>query len=135
MSKYTFDADIFSDLYKDVHGIRPRGHEFYTASDERKQEIWDFTLKCLEQEIKEMDARKERAEEAFAALVVSTMKQGAADEDTAVRWLLEGEGVEPAYTEGDYVAYCFDLPYSSKWVHVFNRVLRGMRDELELLED
>lgn len=135
MSKFTFDEELFSDLYKDVNGFRPRTHEFWTASDERKQEIWEQTVRDLERSIEEDDIRKAQAEEAFEALVKSTVIQGAVDEDTAVRWLLEGEGVEPEYTEGDYVAYCFDLNYNSKWVAVFNRVLRGMRDELEMLEE
>jgi len=43
--KYTFDENIFSDLYKDAYGVRPRGHAFYTASNEEKQKNmgWYFT--------------------------------------------------------------------------------------------
>ena len=130
MSEYTFDVDTFSDLYKDANGFRPRGHEFYTASDKRKQEIWDFTLECLEREIEETESREARNEVAFDMLVKSTMKQGAVDEDTAVRWLIEGEGIEAQYSDGDYVAYCFDLSFRSKWVAVFDRVLRTMSQKV-----
>ena len=41
---YTYSDELFSDLYKDVYGFRPRGHEFFTACPERKQEIWDQIL-------------------------------------------------------------------------------------------
>jgi hypothetical protein len=46
---YTFDPDIFSDLYKDVRGSRPRNYIFYTYIHmnqlENAQRIWDTLLK------------------------------------------------------------------------------------------
>ena len=29
--EYTYDENIFSDLYKDAFGFRPQGHHFYDA--------------------------------------------------------------------------------------------------------
>lgn len=135
MTKFTFITELFADVHKDAYGFRPSvENEFYTASDERKQELWDQMIQVLYDAVIEKEARQAAAEEAFGELVKSTMQQGAVDRDTAIRWILEGEGVEPEITKGDYVAYCFGLPYGSKWVPVFDRVLRGMRNEAELLE-
>ena len=39
--EYTFCEEIFSDFFKEVYGARPRHHEFYTASDDEKQRIWN----------------------------------------------------------------------------------------------
>lgn len=127
MKEFTFDTEIFSDLYKDVTGVRPRGHEFFTASDERKQEIWDFMLRQLEEEIAHQDMMDKKHEEEFDARVKSTIECGARDEDTAIRWLLEADDrVNAEYDDGSYVAYLYDLSYQSKWVSVFDKVLKGM---------
>lgn len=34
---YTYSEELFSDFHKDAYGFRPRGHEFYSATPERKQ--------------------------------------------------------------------------------------------------
>jgi hypothetical protein len=34
MTQFTYDENLFSDLYKEVYGIRPRGGEWMTATPE-----------------------------------------------------------------------------------------------------
>ena len=91
---YTFDMDIFSDLYKDAHGIRPRGHFFYSeeCTDDERQAIWDQTLVALERAIAEEQADRQEALVAFKRLLEVTVSEyGATDEETALRWLTENE--------------------------------------------
>ena len=89
---FTYDENIFSDLHKDARGFRPRGHEFYTATPERKQEIWDAMLVELEDEIENERRGQIVAQRRFEELVTETIAVGAGDRDTAIRWILEAEG-------------------------------------------
>lgn len=93
MSNFTFDADIFSDLYKDAHGFRPRYHRFYdeNTTDEERQIIWDSTLVALDEAIELEEAAKAQALENFKSLVQKTIELGASDEETALRWLVQDE--------------------------------------------
>jgi len=86
---FTYDENIFSDMHKDAYGFRPRGHEFYDATPERKQEIWDMVADDVQFEI-ECEAReKVVALERFNALLEKFMTYGAADRTTALRWMTE----------------------------------------------
>lgn len=93
MSNFTFDADIFSDLYKDAYGHRPHYHRFYDAdtTDEERQEFWDSTLVALDEAIEREEAAKAQALENFKSLVQKTIELGASDEETALRWLVQDE--------------------------------------------
>jgi len=63
-SKYTFDENIVSDLYKDAFGSRP-GEYFWenwdAADNDRKQALWDVMVNEVQ-----VDAERERQEQ-FAA--------------------------------------------------------------------
>lgn len=93
MSKFTFDADIFSDLYKDAYGFRPRYHRFYdeATTDEERQEMWDYTCQVLEETIAQEREHEARCLRDFEALVQKTIELGARDEETALRWLTSDE--------------------------------------------
>tara|TARA_R110002012_G_scaffold263197_1_gene445893 strand:+ start:578 stop:814 length:237 start_codon:yes stop_codon:yes gene_type:complete len=67
------DLDFFSDLYKDVHGFRPRGIK---PTPEM--------VNSLQRELKNQLAQ-ERADE--DASINSCMAHGAPDINTAMRWL------------------------------------------------
>ena len=90
---YTFDENIFSDLYKDAYGFRPRGHEFYDAgtSDDRKQEIWDFVCEAQQASIEEDRRHEEIAIEKFKTRISEVIALGASDRATALRWMSSDE--------------------------------------------
>jgi hypothetical protein len=93
MTNFTFDYDIFSDLYKDAYGIRPRCHYFYyeSTTDEERQDIWDRTLVALDETIERERLEKESAEAEFKATLQKAIALGAGDEETALRWLVQDE--------------------------------------------
>lgn len=117
MNTYTFDENTFSDLFKEVHGFRPRNHEFYNAADNRKQELWDDLLVDLDYAVNEEKMQKDAAVKAFAARIKDTILLGAADEETAIRWILEGEkfSLNDYQYGADYIAYHFNLSYDNQW--------------------
>lgn len=86
------DGDIYSDLYKDVYGSRPRGVSFESVEEFDK----DFTR--LSKQLDEELARERREKEArwgdFLCRI-ETVKQLVSNADTrrAVEIIAEGEGV------------------------------------------
>lgn len=73
-SKYTFDADIVSDLHKDANGYRPREWfwaEWHAADNDGKQRIWDDLI----EELHEENARIERGEQAAIAAVEKRIQE------------------------------------------------------------
>ena len=88
---YTFCEDIFSDLHKDAYGFRPRGHEFYDATPERKQEIWDYFCQIVEDNIAAEREHEARALRDFEQEVQNMIELGAGDRATALRWMTQNE--------------------------------------------
>lgn len=88
---HTYDETLFSDLHKDAYGFRPRGHEFYDASPERKQEIWDSTSQSVLDNIEADKYAATKAERDFRDEISTFIQCGAKDEDTALRWMVQDE--------------------------------------------
>jgi hypothetical protein len=117
---YTFDEQIVSDLHKDARGYRPTEYfweEWNQCGDLTRQAMWDNLLEELEREIERERAAEEAALEQFEQLIADTIQFGAADAETAIRWILEGEdftGFDLAYG-ADYVAWHFGMSYSNPY--------------------
>lgn len=123
--QFTYDENIFSDLHKDAYGFRPRAHEFYEATPERKQQIWDATVKDLECAMAEDKARQDNAVQDFEKSVASLITKGAGDRATAIRWIIEATTFTKAdlMYGGGYLCYEFGLPYEG-YTAEFNEVLK-----------
>ena len=89
---YDFDDSIFSDLHKDAYGFRPRGHEYFDAAPERKQEIWVQTIEALEASQEEESRREQEAVAEFKAQITRVIEAGAGDRITALRWMIQPAG-------------------------------------------
>lgn len=97
---------MFSDMYKDVYGHRPRFTAGWTAADyERELADLDISLQAVMAEEK---AREARAAAKFEATVTQLINSGAGNRATAIRWLHDAED-----TNGDdgYLEHCMGLPY------------------------
>ena len=85
---FTFGSnDIFSDLYKDVHGFRPREHRFFVECDEEKQKIWDELCHQLEVNMKHEKIAEEKAVAEFIERIDQAQVWGARDYWDALRWI------------------------------------------------
>ena len=84
----------FSDFYKDVYGFRPRGAtwEYYVglSEDQFNKDIDYMISKMNEDAIAEARAQEE-AVATFKQTVQKTIELGAGDEETALRWITQGE--------------------------------------------
>ena len=114
---FTFDATLVSDLHKDARGFRPSGafmDLFRESSDEGKQQIWDGLCREVEDELARERAEEALAVESFERGVTAALLLGAADRETAIRWVVEGLELSDAdlMYGGTYVCFELGLPYS-----------------------
>jgi len=127
MEKYTFDANIVSDLHKDAYGYRPR--EFFWAQwhgvgDQGKQEIWEELLADLSDSVAE---EKRQQEAAIAAtekriLDIQDMVAGSTRED-AIRYL------DDVYDTGgdiNFLEYHLGVPYGYLCGRIMGELLKPM---------
>ena len=106
--RYMMETSIW-DLYKDVNGIRPRWMDFSAMSDANLSAEYDSLLDQLEENNKRDAVEQAEAIVRFEQSIVDTIAMGAADRDTAIRWLRDAEQDE--YMDDDYFCYHHGLPY------------------------
>lgn len=127
---YTYDEKIFSDLYKDAYGSRPRDHVFYDAdtTPEMKQKIWDQTCDDLSAEMREEERREQQAFDQFVDYIQSMFDAGAPDYDTALRWIFDAEDFSEFDLQygASYVCYNFGLNYGDAEIFGFQDCILGV---------
>ena len=101
-------ASQYWDMYKDAHGIRPRGIDTssWTEADFNK-EFEELNL------ISELNSRQRREDEQTAARkfesrVKELMEIGAKDREMAMRWIHEAEG---SNGDDEFLCYLVGLSY------------------------
>lgn len=121
MTDFTFpqdaqdDFNVYSDLYKDAHGIRPRGAEalsFLGADADRRQamlhEVAEFAARQAEWEREAEQAAHDR----FEARIADTIALGAGNRATAIRWIIQAEGQE--IEEAEFALYSLGLSFQDR---------------------
>jgi hypothetical protein len=90
---YTFDYDTYSDLHKDAYGFRPRHSRFYdeATTDDERQELWDMAIVSANERFEREIEEERLALAEFEQTVKKTIEVGAGDEETALRWMVQGE--------------------------------------------
>lgn len=102
--------EIYSDAYKSAYGFRPRGYGDFGVA-----ELKDMIQRCSE-EISRNEVIRE-SEEAlavkdFSNRIIDTIAMGAADRNTAIRWILDGSDMlEDFEYDRDFVCFKMGLPY------------------------
>jgi len=105
---------IYWDMYKDAHGVRPRGIDTSTWT------LADFQLEfaSLQEVIVREEANRQVAEKEavakFEQHVTNTICMGARDRETALRWIMDASN---ANGDWEYLCYDLGLPY-----HYFRKV-------------
>jgi len=113
---YTYDENLFSDLYKEVHGFRPRYHYFYEANEDAKQVIWDSLLLEHEREMHNDKAREKEAVQDFERQINLCISHGAKNRTEAVAWIIDSlnlDAIDLMYG-GEKLCYELGLPFSMK---------------------
>lgn len=100
---------LFSDLYKDVYGNRPR----HLSSEQWKDETYlNDRITKLGEELK-LQQEEQRSEEAeaikkFEATIELFMNNGAKCRETAIRWMHDSNG---SNGDNEYLCFLMGVPY------------------------
>ena len=115
------DGSIYSDLYKDVYGSRPRGTTF--QSIEEFDRNFTHLSKMLDEQIREEEIRQDRNFAEFVVRVEGIMGlvKNCFDNAAAVAIICEAEGIddeEMRFYGWESLEYRLDLKYGSikKWL-------------------
>ncbi len=109
----SYDGDVYSDLYKDVYGIRPRTAAFKSVEE------FDADFKLLISQLNEQQAEEEIRQaanlEKFASRVRETMELCNCDAERAVEIIADAEGELDSYQWYGYerLEWHFNLKYGS----------------------
>jgi hypothetical protein len=96
------------DMYKDAYGVRPRGIDTSTWTEEQFLDEFDSLGAVIEQENRARLEAEERATIDFEMRVQSLLVSGAKDWDMAIRWVHEAEG---SNGDDEFLCYLVGLPY------------------------
>ena len=84
----------FSDFYKDTYGVRPRdaAWEYYEglSAEEFNKDI-EYMISKIEADTLAEAQAQEEAVQTFKQTVQKTIELGAGDEETALRWMTQGQ--------------------------------------------
>jgi hypothetical protein len=132
---YTFDNSIVSDLHKDAYGFRPSSYfwdDWKASTDDQKQVIWDGLLRDLDAEMERERNAQLQAVADFEAMVQSNLDHGAQSREDAVRWVVQGLGLDEMDLRygGSRVCYELGLPFAMETL--FDGICEELRDKLEI---
>ena len=85
---------IMSDLHKEAYGVRARGYDFDSMSNEELSALADEWSAVAQREAELERERTDTLVEEFKQLLQSTIEMGAGDEETALRWLTEADSTD-----------------------------------------
>ena len=101
-------ACTYWDMYKDAYGVRPRGIDTSSWTEEHFEAEFVSLSKTIEANYQEQLIAEEKATIDFEMRVQGLMLSGAKDYEMALRWIHEAEG-----SDGDeeYLCFLVGLPY------------------------
>ena len=95
------------DMYKDAHGIRPRGIDTSTWTIEDFSKEFESLQKVINANFEQEQADQAEAIKRFEDRVLNLMHTGT-NRDRIIAWLMDAEGAD-----GDFEYFCYTqgLPY------------------------
>lgn len=98
----------FWDMYKDAHGVRPRGIDTSKWTLDDFQLEFSYLEKCIDENERQREHAEARAAQVVEARIADLIAIGAGDRASAIRWLHDAEN-----TDGDdeFLCYSLGLPY------------------------
>ena len=114
MSDLEQAQSIFWDMYKDAHGIRPRGIDTSTWTLEQFQQEFEYLGRIIADNENQRKVFEAEAIAKFEKHVTDTICMGARDRETALRWIMDASN---ANGDWEYLCYDLGLPY-----HYFRKV-------------
>ncbi len=101
-------ACTYWDMYKDAHGVRPRGIDTSNWTEQDFEEEFQYLAREIERGERARREQEARAVEKFCKRIEQTIRAGAKDRETALRWIMEAD---EAGGDWEYLCYLNGLPY------------------------
>jgi hypothetical protein len=98
----------FWDMYKDAYGVRPRGIDTSSWTEEQFEAEFVQLSKTIDENYTAQLAREEVAKHDFEMRMLSLLQTGAKDREMALRWVHEAEGSDG---DDEYLCFLLGLPY------------------------
>jgi hypothetical protein len=86
------NAEIYSDMYKDAYGFRPRSN--FPETEEEYSEAFGRLQREISEQIEAERAYEEKAIKEFEESISAMMASGAPDRATALRWFSQNYTME-----------------------------------------
>jgi hypothetical protein len=96
------------DMYKDAYGVRPRGIDTSTWTEQQFEAEFVILAREIESSYQAQLVREEIAKHDFEMRVQDLLLSGAKDRDMALRWIHEAEG---SNGDDEYLCFLLGLPY------------------------
>jgi|TARA_Y100000310_G_scaffold325655_1_gene389440 hypothetical protein len=98
------------DGHKDAYGFRNRNYDFDSMSLEELKAESDRISNAVKEAMEEDRAREKANIENLESRIKSNIDRGAADRQTAVRWILQAEDLIGEW-DIDYINFSLGIPY------------------------
>ena len=108
MSDLEQAQSIFWDMYKDAHGVRPRGIDTSTWTLQDFQQEFKSLEVVIKREAEQRYLAQHEAAHAFEQRMLKILACGAKDREMAMRWIHEAEG---SNGDDEFLCYLMGLPY------------------------
>lgn len=107
--RYELETYIYEG-HKDAFGVKGRHYDFKNMTLEELKAEADYISNAVKIAIKEEAEAEKNAIVEFEAQIKHNMAAGASSRKTAIRWILEAEGLLEEQDYG-YICYSLGLPY------------------------
>ena len=114
---YERDSLITSvyEMHKDAYGVKGRHYNFDAMSNKELEEELKHLCEVAKRE-REIEARQEAENyKNFEKRIFDTVQMGAGDRETAIKWILEAEGLDKEQDTG-YICYSLGLDYDKEFM-------------------
>ena len=98
----------FWDMHKDAYGVRPRGIDTSSWTEEQFEAEFVSLSETIDANYKQQLAQEAVAQHDFEMRVLSLLQTGAKDREMALRWIHEAEG---SNGDDEYLCFLLGLPY------------------------
>lgn len=117
---YDYDDATYSDFYKEVHGVRPRGQawdRWMAMTPDQKEAEWQSLGREFDRLKEEDDLRQQEDIAQFEREITNIMENaGAPDRTMALFWYIHSLEISLAEDLG-YIEYLLHLPYGYLKTH------------------
>ena len=103
------------EMHKDAYGVKGRHYNFDAMSNKELEEELDRLCAVAKEQADEEKKWEEAAYQTFLKQIAENLKLGAGDKETAIKWILEAEGLDKEQDTG-YICYSLGLDYDKEFM-------------------